>query len=129
MIVRIQILNNFVVANPWAIFTVDDTKNLKYIFSLIKSGMPFYKFINIYDILDIIEIIETCHAIANLGFQGVGLKRQTMNSDSERVIKNLNCTAEIRKAFPNHKDLETDLQDSMRPAKSLVEIILSCLSL
>ena len=50
--------------------------------------------------------IERCHAIANLGFQSVGLMRQSMNPETERIIKNLNSTADIRKAFTMHKDLE-----------------------
>ena len=42
MIVRIQILRKDVVAYSWAIFIVDETKQLKDIFSSIKSGMSHY---------------------------------------------------------------------------------------
>ena len=52
-----------------------------------------------------------------------------MNPETERIIKNLNSTADIRKAFSMHKDLEKKLIDSLEPAKSLVETILTRLSL
>ena len=39
MIARIQILKNGVVEYSWAIFVVDDTKDLRDLFMKIKSGM------------------------------------------------------------------------------------------
>ena len=73
--------------------------------------------------------IERCHAIANLGFQSVGLMPQSMIPETKRIIKNLNSTADIRKAFTTHKDLEKKLIDSLEPAKCLVETVLTRLSL
>ena len=52
-----------------------------------------------------------------------------MDSNSERIIKNLNTTAVIRKAFLTHKHLEKNWKDSLQPAQSLVKTVLSCLSL
>ena len=73
--------------------------------------------------------IERCHSIANLGFQSVGLMCQSMNPETERIIKNLNSTADIQIAFTMHKDLEKKLIDSLEPAKCLVETVLTHLSL
>ena len=41
MIVRIQVLRNGVVGYNWAIFIVDETKQLKDIFVSIKSGTHY----------------------------------------------------------------------------------------
>ena len=41
--------------------------------------------------------IERCHSISNLGLQSVGMMRESMDPESERVIRNLISNLEIWK--------------------------------
>ena len=52
-----------------------------------------------------------------------------MDPESERVIRNLNSILEIRNAFENYQGLEEKIEQSLRPVKSLVQTVLSRLSL
>ena len=73
--------------------------------------------------------VERCHSIANLGLQGVGMMRQLMQPDDEKILKPLNSTDEIRRAFKSHPQLESSLDKSLRYSKNLVETNLKKLSL
>ena len=63
--------------------------------------------------------VERCHSISNLGLQGIGMMRQQMTPENERVMRNLNSTDEIRKAFQTHPNLEKSLEESLKSYKKI----------
>ena len=65
----------------------------------------------------------------NLGLQSVGMMRESIDPESERVVRNLNSNLEIIHAFENNPGLEENIEQSLRPAKILVQTVLSRLSL
>ena len=52
-----------------------------------------------------------------------------MTPENERVMRNLNSTDEIRKAFQTHPNLEKSLEESLKSYKELMDRTLSRLSL
>ena len=54
---------------------------------------------------------------------------ESINPESKRVIRNLNSNLEIRRRFENNPGLKEKIEQSLRPAKSLVQTALSRLSL
>ena len=57
--------------------------------------------------------VERVHSVANLGLQCVGMMRQRMSPELEKVIKHLNSNEELRKACANHPGLEKGLAKSL----------------
>ena len=72
--------------------------------------------------------VERCHSIANLGLQGVGMMRQSMKQEYEKIIKSLNSTEEVRRAFHSHPQLEANLEKCLKYSKDLIESSLQKLS-
>ena len=58
--------------------------------------------------------------LSNLGLQSVSMMRESMDPELERVIRHLNSNLKIRNAFENNPVLEEKIEQSLRPAKSLV---------
>ena len=61
--------------------------------------------------------IERCHSISNFGLQSVGKMRESMDPESERIIRNLNSNLEIRNAFENNPELKEKIEQNLRPTK------------
>ena len=71
------------------------------------------------------NLVERFHSIANLGLQSVGLMRQVMDPDKERLIKNLSLNEEIRKACEGNDELTKTLAESIKVPTQLLENIFS----
>ena len=56
---------------------------------------------------------ERCHCIANIGLNGIGVMREKMNPDFEKLMKNKNTTDEIRMLCNTHEDFKTALETSL----------------
>ena len=69
--------------------------------------------------------VERVHSIANIGLQSVGLMRQAVHPDKERLIKNLNSNAEIRKACEGNEELEKVLAESIKVPTQFLSNIFS----
>ena len=67
--------------------------------------------------------VERIHSIANIGLQSVGLIRQVLDPDKERLIKNLNSNKEIHKACKGNEELKKALAGSIKvPIQLLANI-------
>ena len=53
------------------------------------------------------------------------MMRQQMTPENERVMRTLNSTDEIRKAFQGHPNLEKSLEESLKSYKELMDRTLS----
>ena len=83
------------------------------------SGQVFYT----------LNPVERIHSIATLGLQAVGIMRQSMNAEHERIIKNLNSYEEIRKVCSSNDSLKKALQESLTVPIDLLKATFSTLSL
>ena len=68
-------------------------------------------------------------SILNLGMQGAGLMRASMDSENEKVIKNCNSISQIRKAAENHPQFQEAFSDSIESCKTLLSALFQRLSL
>ena len=73
--------------------------------------------------------VERVHSIANLGLQSVGLMRKRMSEASEKLMVNANSNEEIRKLCQANDSLRTELAESMKQPKKLLEQVFQNLSL
>ena len=73
--------------------------------------------------------VERCHAIANLGLQGIGLMREKMDVAMEKLMSKCNSNEEIRKICDENNLFEDSVKKSIQPTKELIEDVLQRLSL
>ena len=73
--------------------------------------------------------VERVHGIANLGLQSVGIMRQRLPPDMEKLIKNCNSNEEICKSIVNHADLKEAVEKSLSKPIDLLKAVFSKLGL
>ena len=73
--------------------------------------------------------VERCHAIANLGLQGVAMMRSEMTADLERKMKKCNGNEDVRKMCEADDKFREGYKDSIKEPRELLEYILQRLSL
>ena len=67
--------------------------------------------------------------MANLGLQGIGLMREKMNSEIEKLISKCNSNDDIRKIYDENRKFTETVNNSVQPIKELIEDVLTRLSL
>ena len=73
--------------------------------------------------------VERCHCVANLGLQGVGLMRDQMPPDMERIMSTCSSNADIRNKCDGNAKFEHAVIDSVEPMIKCLEEVLMRLSL
>ena len=72
---------------------------------------------------------ERYHCIANIGLNGIGVMRDTMSLDFEKLMKNKNTTDEIRTLCNAHENFKKALEKSLATPIELMKDVFSRLSL
>ena len=72
---------------------------------------------------------ERCHCIANIRLNGIGVMRDTMSPDFEKLMKNKNTTDEIRTLCNVHENFKKALEKSLAPPIELMKDVFSRISL
>ena len=65
--------------------------------------------------------VERCHAIANLGLQGMGLTRERMEPQMEKLISRRNSNVEIREITEGNELFNESVTQSLQSTKQLIE--------
>ena len=73
--------------------------------------------------------VERCHAIANLGLQGVGMMRAEMPAEMERIMKKCNGNEDVRKECEKSPEFREAYKISMGMPRKLLEYVMGKLSL
>lgn len=73
--------------------------------------------------------VERCRCVANLGLQGIGLMREKMVPEMEKIMSTCNSNADIRNISNENRKFEGAVSDSIQPTKGLIEEVLQRLSL
>ena len=72
--------------------------------------------------------VERMHAIGNKGLQSVGMMREKMDSNMEKLIKNANTNSEINVLCEAKSELKIALQKSIDSPINLLETVFCQLS-
>ena len=73
--------------------------------------------------------VERCHAIANLGLQGVGIMRTQMAHNMECLMKKCNGNEDVHKQCESNDEFRDAYRASIKEARELLEYILQKLAL
>lgn len=73
--------------------------------------------------------VERIMSVINLGLQSIGIMRQKMSDENEKLICNGNSMEEVRKAAAKNPGLKGAFADSMQPATCLLTEVTSRLKL
>ena len=73
--------------------------------------------------------VERCHCVANLGLQGIGLMREKMEPEMEKIMANCNSNATIRGKCDENAKFNEAINESIKPAKELMENVFRSLAL
>jgi DNA-directed RNA polymerase subunit RPC12/RpoP len=73
--------------------------------------------------------VERCHAVTNLALQGIGVVRQRMSHQMERLMKNCNGNEDVRKQCEANLEFREAYRESIRDTKELIEHVIKKVSL